>query len=186
MLTIIALLAGCAGPRPSMTTGEPTFLADVPTAQAVQAAEDVLIRMHFEVEKADGVHGVVRTRPLRSAQVFEFWRQDTPTVADMAEANIQTLRKIVAIELTPIAGQLAINCRVRVQQLSLPEARVASVSQAYQIHSRSTASEQSLRLSARQQREMAWIDRPDDLVLARRIVEQVAGAVGKSNPEGAE
>ncbi len=185
ILTIAALLGGCAGPRPSAPAGEPFHVAGATTAGAVQAAENVLLRMHFEIEKADRVHGVVRTRPLRGAQVFEFWRQDTPTASDVIQADIQTIRKIVEINFTPTGNQLALNCRVRVQRLSLPEAGTASVSHAYQMHSRSTATEQSLQLSARQQRQMAWIDLPDDSVLAGRIVEQVTHAA-ESNPEGAE
>jgi hypothetical protein len=185
-LTLIALVGGCAGQRPSMTEAESARLAHVTTAGAVEAALDVLTRMHFEIEKADAAHGVVRTRPLRSAQVFEFWRQDTPTASDVLEADIQTMRKIVEIDFKPTDNQLAVNCRVRVQRLSLPEAGTASVSHAYQMHSRSTSTEQSLQLSARQQRQMAWIDLPDDSVLARRIVERIAGSAEKSNPEGAQ
>lgn len=186
MLVIVALVGGCAGQRQSVTSGEPTYLANVAAADAVQAAEDVLVRMHFEIEKADSVHGVVRTRPLRSAQVFEFWRQDNPTASNVLEADIQTLRKFVEIEFRQADGQLAVNCRVRVQQLSLPEAQTASVSQAYQIHSRSTPTTQSLQLGPKQKREMAWIDLPDDPTLAQRVIEQIAGTVGQSNSEGAK
>jgi hypothetical protein len=186
MFAIVALTGGCAGQRQSMTAIEPTHLENVTTAAAVQAAEDVLVRMHFDIEKADAVHGIVRTRPLRSAQVFEFWRQDSTTASDMLEADIQTVRKLVEIDFKPADGQLAIACRVRVQRLSLPEAGTASVSHAYQMHSRSTASEQSLQLSGRQKQEMAWIDLPDDPVLAQRIVGQITGAVKKSSPEGAK
>lgn len=186
MPVIVALVAGCAGPRQSMTPGEPASLANVTTADAVQAAEDVLVRMHFEIEKADSIHGVVRTRPLRSAQAFEFWRQDNSTASDVLEADIQTLRKWVEIEFKQTGGQLAVNCRVRVQQLSIPEAQTASASHAYQMHSRSTPTTQTLELSARQKREMAWIDLDDDPILAQRIAEQIAGSVRQSNPEGAK
>jgi hypothetical protein len=181
MLTLAALMGGCAGSRQSST--EPIHLENVRTAQAVQTAEDVLVRMHFDIEKADGVHGVVRTRPLRAAQVFEFWRQDNPTASDILEADIQTVRKIVEMDFQPAGDRLAVNCRVRVQRLSLPEAGTAIVSHAYQMHSRSTATEQSLQLSARQQRQMAWINLPDDSVLAQRIVGQIAGEVGQSGSE---
>jgi hypothetical protein len=182
---LIALTGGCAGQRHSETATEPVRVADVTTAAAVDAAQKILVRMHFDIEKADADHGTVRTRPLRSAQVFEFWRQDSPTPADLLEADIQTMRKLVEIDFKPTDSQLAIRCRVRVQRLSLPEAGTASVSHAYQMHSRSTATEQSLQLSARQQRQMAWIDLPDDPVLAQRIVEQVASKAEKSSPEGA-
>ena len=182
---LIALIGGCAGQRQSETATEPTRLADVTTAAAVDAAQKVLVRMHFDIEKADADHGIVRTRPLRSAQVFEFWRQDSPTPADLLEADIQTVRKLAEIDFKPTDGQLAIRCRVRVQRLSLPEAGTASVSHAYQMHSRSTATEQSLQLSARQQQQMAWIDLPDDPVLGQRIVGQIGGLVKKSRSEGA-
>ncbi len=186
MLVLAALLGGCTGPRQSMVTNGPMALPDVTAAAAVQAAEDVLVCMDFEIEKADAVHGVVRTRPLRSAQVFEVWRQDNATPADALEANLQATRKIVEIDLHPAGAQLQATCRVRVQQLSLPGSYTASASHAYQIHSRSTPTLQSLQLDARQQRAMAWIDLPDDAVLAQRILDQVAATARKSNPEGAQ
>ena len=186
MLAMAATVAGCSSQQPSASTVEPARLAGVTTAGAVQAAEDVLVRMHFEIEKADAVHGVVRTQPLRSGQVFEFWRQDNSTASDVLQADIQTLRKRVEIEFTPSDEQLAIHCRVRVQQLSLPEAQTASVSQAYQMHSRSTATTQSLALNPQQRRKMAWIDLEDDSLLAARIVDRIAGQVESSNSEGAK
>jgi ABC-type sulfate/molybdate transport systems ATPase subunit len=186
MIVIAAMVAGCAGPQRSTTIGEPIYLANVTVADAVQAAEDVLVLAHFEIEKADPNHGVVRARPLRAAQVFEFWRQDNPTASDVLEADIQTLRKMVEIEFKQADGQLAVNCRVRVQQLSIPEAPTASVSQAYQMHSRSTPTTQTLDLSAKQKRQMAWIDLPDDSILAQRIVERIAGSVKSPISEGAK
>jgi hypothetical protein len=186
MLAITATIAGCSGQPRSASTGEPTRLADVTTADAVHAAEDVLVRMHFEIEKADPAHGVVRTLPLRSAQVFEFWRQDDSTASDVLRADVQTLRKRVEIGFARSGGQLAIHCRVRVQQLSLPEAQTASVSHAYQMHSRSTPTTQSLGLTPQQKRKMAWIDLEDDSLLAARIVDRIAGEVGRSMAEGAQ
>jgi hypothetical protein len=174
----IWLLAGCAERQPPTTAGEPIVLPSGTTPAAVDAAEDVLVRMDFDIEKADAVNGVVRTRPLRSAQVFEFWRQDNLQLRDAAEANLQTLRKWVEITLRRSDGSLAIDCRVRVQRLSLPGSRTASVSQAYQMHSRSTPTLQSLRLNPGQKREMVWIDQDDDALLSKRIVEQIADRMG--------
>jgi hypothetical protein len=186
MLAISVLTAGCAMQSRSAAPGEPTHWAGVTTADAVQAAEDILVRMNFEIEKADATHGVVRTLPLRSAQVFEFWRQDNAAASDVLQADVQTLRKLVQIEFKPAGGQLAVNCRVRVQQLSIPEAQTAFVSHAYQMHSRSTPTTQTLDLSPKQKREMAWIDRDDDPILAQRIVERIAGRVQPGSSEGAK
>ena len=185
-LMVVSLVAGCAGQRRLTATGEPTYLADATTADAVQAAEDILGRMHFDIEKADSVQGVVRTRPLRGAQVFEFWRQDNSTASDVLEVDLHTLRKSVELQFKQAGGQLSIDCRVRVERLSIPEAQTASVSHAYQMHSRSTPTTQTLELSPRQKQQMAWIDLGEDPILAQRIVEQIVGRIEKSNPEGAQ
>lgn len=185
-LIAVALAAGCAGSRRSATVGQPVHLAGVTTAEAVQAAEDVLSRMHFAVEKADSIHGVVRTEPLRAAQVFEFWRQDDSTARDVLEADLQTVRRSVQIQFESTSEGLSVDCRVRVQRLSMPEAPTASVSQAYQMHTRSTPTTQTLELTPNQKGQIAWIDLPDDAILAQRIVQQILDRINHSNrQEGA-
>jgi hypothetical protein len=192
---------GCTGPNKTASV-EPTPMIcedGVTKAQVIEAAEHVLTGMHFPIEKLDVEQGVIRTRPLRGGQFFEFWRSDNASSDGCQEANLQSIRRSVELRvvqplrtadcglriestasnpqsagLQPVASGLRIECEVAVQRLSLPGNEVAGTSQAYVIHSRSTPTLQRLELTPQQQRAMAWIDLGQDPDLAVRILRRVA------------
>ena len=148
----------------------------VTTADVIRATEDVLTRMHFAIEKLDIEQGIVRTRPLRGAQFFEFWRSDNASSYSSQEANLQSIRRSVELRVKPEDGGtsgLCIECDVSVQRLSLPENEIASTSEAYGIHSRSTPTLQRVEVTPQQRRAMTWIDLGKDRDLAARILERV-------------
>jgi hypothetical protein len=164
----------------------------VTPAEVVQAAEYVLTRMHFAIEKLDAEQGLVKTRPLRGAQFFEFWRSDNANSYGCEEAGLQSIRRTVelrvrnaAVDRRPEAGGayrlqpgasslLCIECVVLVQRLNLPENEVAGTSEAYQVHSRSTATLQRIEVSPQQRRAMTWIDLGADRDLAARVLDRIA------------
>ncbi len=174
VLSSFALLAGCAQPRYTASEEAPLCLSDVSMADAMTAAETTLRRMHFVIEKADPERGIIRTRPLAGAQFFELWRSDNVGVAQTAEASIHTIRRSVELQLRSHDGQVRVECRVRVQRLSLPENEVASVSQAYRMYSKSTPTLQRLELEPGQKERLAWIDLGEDPALAERILKRIA------------
>ena len=173
---VLALVAGCATPRPQATEPEQDALrlSNVSILDAMTTAQDVLGRMHFVIEKADTQQGFIRTKPLSGAQFLEFWRSDNVGPIQTLEANLHTLRRSVERSFRPGPDHLAIDCAVKVQRLSLPENEVASVSQAYRMHSRSTATVQRLELEPWQEEGLAWIDLGDDPLLAQRILKRIA------------
>ncbi len=163
----------------------------VTPAEVVQAAEYVLTRMHFAIEKLDAEQGLVKTRPLRGAQFFEFWRSDNANSYGCEEAGLQSIRRTVELRvrnaavdrrpeagdtcsLQPIASGLRVECVVLVQRLNLPENEVAGTSEAYQVHSRSTATLQRIEVSPQQRRAMTWIDLGADRDLAARVLDRIA------------
>jgi hypothetical protein len=191
---------GCAS-RPPVSVDEPNAPCPpvqmhcedgVTTGEVIQAAEYVLTRMHFAIEKLDAEQGVVKTRPLRGAQLFEFWRSDNANSYSCQEANLQSVRRTVELRVTDKAGDrrpetggasgpqpaasdlLCLECMVSVQRLSLPENEVAGTSEAYQVHSRSTATLQRIEVSPRQRRTMTWIDLGEDRDLAARVLDRIA------------
>lgn len=179
------LLAGCAT-RPEAAQGEKPLLLD-PAARAhvFQAAEETLGALHFVIDKLDTHTGVVHTEPLRGAQFFELWRGDNVGTFNAAEANISTLRRVVELRVTDQDGRLRVDCDVRVQRLSLPENEVVSVSQAYRMHSRSTTSLQRFELTPKQRESVTWIDLGHDDLLARKILDRIAGKVKRWEEQGA-
>ncbi len=174
---------GCASPRPEPKPAKTLRLESVAKEQAVWAAHDILSQMHFPIEKLDVEQGIVRTRPLRGAQFFEFWRSDNVGAFNTAEANVQSIRRIVevrvkalergSVEATPEATAYGLECTVQTQRLALPGNPVAGVSQAYQIHTRSDSTLQTLDVTPQQQSQMAWIDLGDDPKLAAEIVRRI-------------
>ncbi|MCL5281845.1 MAG: hypothetical protein M1376_18265 [Planctomycetes bacterium] len=142
----------------------------------VQAAGDVLTRMHFAIEKLDAEQGIVRTRPLRGGQFFELWRSDNAGTYNWDEANLQSVRRAVELHVKPEsggAGGLCVECEVSIQRLSLPPNEVTGTSEAYRIHSASRPTLPRIEVTPQQRRAMAWIDLGKDPDLAARILARV-------------
>jgi hypothetical protein len=193
LLAGACLGTGCAS-RPPTSGDEPKaprppvqMLCEdgVTTAEVVQAAERVLTRMHFAIEKLDAEQGIVKTRPLRGAQFFELWRSDNASSGDCEEANLQSVRRTVELRVRNKAGGaeslppatsglLCLECVVSVQRLDLPESEIAGTSEAYQVRSRSTAALQRIQISPQQRRTMTWIDLGEDRDLAARVLARIA------------
>jgi hypothetical protein len=142
-------------------------------AEAVEAAEDVLGRMHFIIDKADPEQGFVRTKPLSGAQFFELWRKDSIGAFNATESNLHSIRRIAELEIAEKGGQLCIDCRVNVQRLSLPEHEVSSSARAYAMFSTSTASMQELKLRPEQEKDVTWLDLGNDDRLATEILKRI-------------
>jgi len=173
LLAAVLLGAGC---RSQGISRAPTRIVceDQVTAVAImQAAMEVLTGMHFPIEKLDAREGIVRTRPLRAAQFFEFWRSDNANPSGIPEANLHTIRRSVELRVTDDSGRWSVDCDVSVQRLSLPENKIASISQAYQMHTQSIPALQRLDVSPQQQQGMAWIDLGKDPYLAAEILKRI-------------
>lgn len=170
-LALLAL-AGCAGQQ-AYQAGEPLRLHDAKYENAVRAAEDVLNEMHFPIEKADAGQGIVTSAPLRGGQFFELWRRDNVGLANTLESNLHAVRRCVEVQVGQDGGLVWVDCTVRVERLSIPENEVASISQAYQMYSRSTQTTQRLALTPQQRAAMAWIDLGRDGRLEAKILQRV-------------
>ena len=169
----LALLAGCAAQRQGQWATEPFPLGAVPRADVMQAARETLSELRFHIDKFDVESGIVHTKPLRGGQFFEFWRNDNVGGFNTAEANLNTIRRFVELRIAERNGSLHVGCHAWVQRLSLPENEVASVSQAYRMHSQSTPSVQRLELEREQKKSMAWIDLGRDGRLEAEILKRI-------------
>jgi hypothetical protein len=183
--TSTVFFAGCARQRLSAPQGEPLCIADADAADAMRVAQAVLGRMCFTIEKADPNLGIIRTAPLPGGQFFELWRSDNASLLRAAEANLHAIRRWIELRFRRDQGRLCIDCTVRVQRLSLPGNEVASVSQAYLMHSRSTPDMQTFSLTPRQKAEMAWIDSDNDELLAAEILRRIAQRLAQRSVEEA-
>jgi hypothetical protein len=185
LIAAVLSLLGCAEPNQTVATlpAQRICEAGVTRADVVQAAGDVLTRMHFAIEKLDAEQGIVRTRPLRGGQFFELWRSDNAGAYNWQEANLQSVRRSVELRVRSEDGgqktedgstpRLCIECAVSVQRLSLPPNEVTGTSQAYRIHSASLPSLQRIEVSPQQRRGMVWVDLGKDPDLAAKILARV-------------
>jgi hypothetical protein len=172
LLTFTLMLAGCRAQH-QYDELEQVCSPQIDMAEVMQAAEDVLADLHFTIDKADTDIGLIRTRPLPGAQLFEFWRDDNVGAFNITEANLHTIRRVAQLSFSQQGEQLCINCDVRTYRLSLPEHEVTSSARAYRIFSRCTPSMQKLELNPEQQKNMAWIDLGRDEQLATKILKRI-------------
>jgi len=173
LIVCALILMGCAQPQHQEVV-EQICLSDMDKQQAMQAAEDVLGRMNFTIDKSDAEQGVIRTKPLSAAQSFEFWRSDNVGSFNTTEANLHSIRRTAELGISRQGGQLCISCNVKVQRLSLPERDITSSGRAYEMFSRSEPSIQILQLHPEQKKDMAWIDLDSDRQLATEILKRIS------------
>jgi hypothetical protein len=172
LMTCALILTGCARPQYNKTIGQ-ICLPDTQKPQAMQIGEDVLGRMQFTIDKSDTDEGIIRTKPLPAAQSFEFWRSDNVGSFNSTEANLHSIRRTAELAISRKAGQLCINCNVKVQRLSLPERQVMGTGRSYEMFTRSTQSIQVLELHPEQKKDMAWVDLGSDKQLATDILKRI-------------
>jgi len=169
---ITVLLAGCGGKEKPVPISQ-ICTETVNVDSAMLAAEDVLLRMQFEISKADAESGYILTKPLRGGQFFEFWRKDNIGSANKLQSNLHTIRRTAQIRILEKQGSVCFTCDVQKYRLSIPEHQVSSTSQAYAMHSKSKQSRQSLKLYPEQEQKMAWIDLGSDEKLAGEILKRI-------------
>ena len=178
-------LAGCASEE-VFTAVEQVCVANLDRSAVMGAGEAVLGQMHFIIDKSDVEQGLIRTRPLRAAQFFEFWRSDTVGELSSAEANLHSIRRIVELEISEQSGQLCVACAVKVQRLSLPEHEEAGRSRAHKMFTQRKASIWRLEISGKERRDMAWVDLGGDKMLSTEILKRIEKSLTADGDENTE
>ena len=171
-LMTVALITGCASTEQQQTFDQ-ICLSQTDKSVAMLTAEDILAKMHFTIDKADSKLGIITTRPLSSAQFFEFRRSEVVGIKQGLEANIHTTRRTVKLNIVPGAQDLCIDCTVSVYRLTLPEHLISSGSKAYTLFSKSTQQMQTLEPHPEQIEGMVWHDIGKDPDLAMLILNKI-------------
>ncbi len=181
---LLLIFTGCAEPE-KFEAVEQICAADLTMAEAMAAAEDVLGRMYFVIDKSDAEAGIIRTRPLAGGQFFEFWRKDNVGSFNNSEANLHTIRRTARLDISQQASLLCIACRVRTERLSLPARRLVSSTQAHEMFSKSSPTMQRFKLHQEQREVMGWIDLGADARLETEILNRLKNKLEESQEEGA-
>ncbi len=166
------ILAGCADNK-QFEPVEEVCLSDIAESEAMQAAEEVLGQMQFSIVKSDTESGVIMTRPIRGAQLFEIWRGDSVGGFNTAEANLHTIRRSAEVKVGEEGGQVCIRCEVRTQRLNMPQKAEGSRSQAFKLFSEGNSRLQKLTLGPEQKQGMVWVDLGGDKVLSTAILKRI-------------
>ena len=172
------LMNGCASQQREQSTDPVCFPNTLPT-QAMGAAQTVLSRMHFKIEKFDTEAGYVRTYPLTGAQFFEFWRKDNASAYAAAESNLHSIRRTVELTVTPEGTTTCVQCMVQVDSLSVPEAPIVGFRQMGGMHTKSVTSFQTLRIDSDRKATSEWLDVGPDPDLEQRIIKYIQQELDK-------
>ncbi len=175
-------LGGCAESE-QFKPVEQICLSEVARDEAMRTAEDVLGQMHFSIAKSDADSGLIVTRPLQGAQLFEIWRSDSVGGFNTAEANLHTIRRSAEIRIREEDGQVCIRCDVNTQRLNMPQRAEGSRSQAFKLFSEGDSSIQKLRLGPEQRQGMLWVDLGGDKVLSTAILRRIEKKATKLQKE---
>ena len=173
---LMALLAiGLIGCTETPNVGQiEKICSPLPDVQmAMDAAEDVLVKMNFSIVKADVKHGYILTHPLRAGQNFEFWRKDNVGSFNSAEANLHTIRRTIEMNITKQDGQTCVDCIAIVERMSLPERQADNTSQAASLFTKSGGTTQKIMLNPSQEKNLTWIDLGRDIELENEILRQL-------------
>ena len=168
-LLLMIMVCGCAE-EINIPPSEPLCLAPADKTQIMEIAENILVRMHFVIEKYDVDSGFIKTRPLSGAQYFEFWRKDNADSINAAEANLHSLQRTVQLGIVENTQGLCLKCDVNVKRLSLPDSEFLRVSQMDQSFTSGRAFKMSLRVGEKKVEGMTWIDLGPDPALERKII----------------
>ena len=173
MALCLICISGCG--QQQVTTGNTIAAETSEVSRTMQAAENVLIKMHFDIDKSDYDKGYIRTRPLPGAQFFEFWRSDNVGLDNQLLSNMHSIRRIVELDI----NETNTDCKVYVQRLSIPPREMSSSSQAFQTFTRSSLYFQRLELHPRQAREMEWLELDRDTELEAEILKRISSQINK-------
>lgn len=171
VISSIMCIVGCASRQQKQT--EPLCMENTLTEQAMLAAQGILERMHFNLEKFDPEAGYIRTRPLSGAQFFEFWKQDNASAYASAQSNLHSIQRVAELEFTHENTTVCVRCRVSAMRLSIPEKPIEGNQGMAGLFTNSTSQDQSLRANPGNLAEVEWIDAGQDQALEERILKLI-------------
>jgi hypothetical protein len=165
-------MAGCAEQQ-QYTAAEPLLIENIDKFRVMEIAEDVLVKMHFTIDKANDETGFIKTKPLPGAQLFELWRSDNVGADNWLQNNLHSIRRLVELNINERNKDLYINCDVQIYRLSIPERDVSSGSHVYNLFSPSNQAKQIIQLHPEQKKDMAWTNLGKDRQLATEILRRI-------------
>ena len=160
---------GCSS-EVAVEPGVPVCMSLGSRGEAMKLCEDVLVGMHFEIEKFDTGKGFIKTRPLRGAQFFEFWRIDNAGSENASTSNMHSVLRTAELQLAESDGRFCVECKVQMRRLSIEEAKLTNSSTNTGIFSGGSRTFQKLHPDTE---NLEWIDLGQDSALEKRILGRI-------------
>lgn len=102
-LLLLALLSGCATPQ-SAFVSNPMFVPANSQHAAWERTVDVLHEFHFPIARENRLDGVIETDYRVGSSLLEPWHRDSVGFTNRLESTLQSIRRRVKIDLTPVDG----------------------------------------------------------------------------------
>ncbi len=105
-----------------------TSWVEFPTYDALfKATQAVASDYQFAIDRTDYRDGLITTKPVISAQIFEPWRRDVRSLDDSAKASTATYRRTVHFEIERQRdGSYEMTPKVLVERESMTEKRISN------------------------------------------------------------
>ena len=175
---LMAVIAGCmlfgasgCAKQAAVEPSKPFCVSVAGKEDLMKAAEDVLKKKQFVIEKYDLDAGYIVTRPMRGSQFFEMWKGDNVGKTNTARSSIHSIQRIVEMNFTQQNGQLCLACTADMQRFSMPTEKLRGTSQASYLFVEGGTS--MMRLYPTTEEEMDWIDLGRDGELERNLIELI-------------
>ena len=118
LVVMVVWLTGCGAQRLEVGPGAVTVAG--PGEALWQACREEVVGRGFRLEVTDRRSGLIRSAPRTSCQWFELGCQDVVTGEDLLESSVQTVRRILVVEVAPAGEGFSVACRVELERLSAP------------------------------------------------------------------
>jgi len=166
---IVIGVFGCSS-EIAVEPGVPVCLTSASRSEAMDTCEDVLVGMHFEIEKFDLDKGYIKTRPLRGAQFFEFWRSDNVGSKNTGQSNLHSVLRTVELQIDEDQGRYCVECKSQMRRISIEKDELDNHSVNSGIFSGGRSSFQKLRPKSE---NLEWIQMGPDTDLEQRILGRI-------------
>lgn len=94
---------GCAASRP-MIVSNPVFVPANTQHNAWERTVDVLHDFHFPIARENRLDGMIETEYRVGSNVLEPWHGDSVGFRNRMESTLQSIRRKVKVDLTPVEG----------------------------------------------------------------------------------
>ena len=171
----VVALAGCHRPvQPTEPTAQRVLVADETGEDRLWgAAQEVLRRHRFPLDRVDRRNGTITTLPVTSQSFFEFWRHDVDTAFDLAEASLRMVRRSAVVQLDrhTESGEATVTVTVRRETFATPERQFNSSAASLRVFGDALPGVRGERLLTRE--DDYWIDDGRDEAMERRLLERI-------------